>query len=332
MSDGLMNRREFIKRSFLSGATAALVLSGLNGWEDAEAATLQVGSLIDLTRCDGCEYRKIPACVEACREANKRYFPNPRKEDLKPYWPQKNYEDWSTKQNITNRLTPYNWTFVQKVEVEHKGNKTVVYIPRRCMHCDNPPCAKLCPFSAQEKKPEGPVIIDPEICFGGAKCREVCPWHIPQRQAGVGPYLKFAPKFAGGGVMYKCTLCYDRILQGKLPACVEACPRQAISFGPKEEMRREAHRRAGAIGGYIYGEKENGGTSTFYVSAVPFEAIHRALVAAGQQPAMPVGVPNFLDTPNGIGQAVLLAPVAGLLAAGVAVYKGMKYKEMKGGE
>lgn len=319
-----MNRREFLKRTAVAGIAGGIALAGLPKLKPALAANTQIGTMIDLTRCDGCAGQEIPACVAACREANRNLFPQPRPEDLKPYWPQKKFEDWSKKKELTDRLTPYNWTFVQKVEVEYQGRKVQVFIPRRCMHCDNPPCANLCPFGAQEKKPEGPVLIDPGICFGGAKCREVCPWHIPQRQAGVGLYLKVAPQFAGGGVMYKCNLCYDRITRGELPACVKACPRGAISFGPREEMRKKAHDRAATINGFIYGEKENGGTSTFYVSAVPFTVLHQALVTQQQNPTMPVEVENYLDTANGLAQGLMLAPVAGVLAAGLAVYKGMK--------
>ncbi|MGI6284523.1 4Fe-4S dicluster domain-containing protein [Neomoorella humiferrea] len=319
-----MNRREFLKRTVVAGIAGGIALTGLNKVETAWAATIAVGTMIDLTKCDGCTGKDLPACVAACRETNRDRFPRPRPEDIRPYWPQKKFEDWSQKQDVTNRLTPYNWTFVQKVEIEHQGKKATVFIPRRCMHCDNPPCANLCPFSAQEKTPEGPVLIDPNTCFGGAKCREVCPWHIPQRQAGVGLYLKVAPKFAGGGVMYKCDLCYNRIINGELPACVDACPKGAIEFGPKEEMRKKARARAAAINGYIYGEKENGGTSTFYVSAVPFTVLHRALMEQKQSPGLPVEVENYLETANGLAQGLLLAPVAGVLAAGLAVYKGMK--------
>ena len=43
------------------------------------------------------------------------------------------------------------------------------------VHYDNPPYAKVCPFSAQEKTSEDPVLIDEDLCFGGAKCRSVCP-------------------------------------------------------------------------------------------------------------------------------------------------------------
>lgn len=327
---GEISRREFIKRGIAAGVAGGVALSGI---KTAEAATGEpIGTLIDLTKCDGCKGQKVPACVTACRAENKDKFPEPI-ENIGDYWPQKKHEDWSDKRHLTNRLTPYNWTFVQNVKVQHNGKEVEVSIPRRCMHCDNPPCANLCPFSAQEKKPEGPVVIDPNICFGGAKCRSVCPWGIPARQAGVGLYLKVAPKFAGGGVMYKCDLCYDRISQGKLPACVEACPKGAIQFGPKKKMLKQAKEKAKAINGYIYGEKENGGTSTFYVSPVPFEKIHKQLMAqkAKQKnpkapgfPGMPVGVDNFLDTPNGVAAGMLIAPVAGAFAAGYAAVKTMK--------
>jgi Fe-S-cluster-containing dehydrogenase component len=291
--------------------------------------------MIDLTKCDGCKTLDIPACVTACREENQKRFPEPVKEIVN-YWPQKKKEDWSNKKGLTSRLTPYNWTFVQKAEVEHDGMVQTIYVPRRCTHCDNPPCANLCPFSVLHKMPEGPVVIDHDLCFGGAKCRTVCPWEIPSRQAGVGLYLKIAPKFAGGGVMYKCDHCYNRVKSEREPACVEACPRNAIIFGEKEKMRTLARRRATEINGYIYGERENGGTATFYVSPVPFEKIHATLVKqkATQRnpkapgfPGMPVDVENFTETANGIAWSMVVAPVAGVAAAA-----GAAYKTMKGGE
>lgn len=327
------SRREFFKRSLASGLAGGLVLTGMG--RQAAAGTRQVGSVIDLTRCDGCPDRKVPACVTACRDENSERFPKPV-EEIGNYWPQPKKEDWSDKKDLVTRLTPYNWTFVQKVTVKHDGKEYALAVPRRCMHCDNPPCAHLCPFGAQVKKPEGPVLINPDLCLGGAKCRDVCPWGIPARQAGVGIYLKIAPKFAGGGVMYKCDLCYRRLKVGKPPACVEACPREAIITGPREEMRALAHQRARAVGGHIYGEKENGGTSTLYVAPVPFELIHAALLKqkAAQPvpdapgfPGMRVGVGNYMDSANGIALGMAVAPVAGAVAAGYAAYRTMKGDE-----
>lgn len=328
-----LTRRQFLKRTLASGLAAGLVLSG--GPKRASAATSsRVATYYDLTRCDGCSGKKVPLCVGACREENKSKFPDPVPSDkIEYYWPNKKKEDWQGKKDLTSRLTPYNWTFVQKVSVEHGGNQVEVFIPRRCMHCDNPPCANLCPFGAQNKSPEGPVLINKDLCLGGAKCRDVCPWGIPARQAGVGLYMKIAPKYLGAGVMYKCDLCYDRIKRGGVPACVEACPKKAIVFGEVNSIREQALKRAGEIGGFLYGDKENGGTSTFYVSPVPFEKIDQELKAQRSRqpdpatpgfPLMTVGVGNFLDSANGVMAGVLVAPVAGAVAAGYAAYKTMK--------
>ena len=100
------------------------------------------------------------------------------------------------------------------------------------MHCDNPACATICPFSANHKHENGAVVIDQDLCFGGAKCKTVCPWEIPQRQSGVGIYLHVLPDYMGNGVMYKCDLCHERLGQGKQPGCIDACPRRRCSSGP----------------------------------------------------------------------------------------------------
>ncbi|HET6499017.1 MAG TPA: 4Fe-4S dicluster domain-containing protein, partial [Coriobacteriia bacterium] len=209
----------------------------------------------------------------------------------------------------------------------------IVNVPRKCMHCDNPPCAHLCPFSVQEKTPTGAVVINEDGCMGGAKCRDVCPWHIPQRQAGVGLYMKLAPGLIGGGVMYKCDMCADLVADGGQPACVSACPAGAQRFGSKEEMKRLAEERAAEIGGHIFGATENGGTATFYVSPVPFERIDEAIARRAAElpepmrtsvPAMAPGVENFLDTANGMALGYAIAPIAGVTAAVWAAAKVWK--------
>lgn len=326
-----ISRRTFLRRSLATGIAGGMVLSGADKIAHAtEKKEKAVGTLIDLTKCDGCKGQDVPLCVTACRQKNEENFPEPV-DNILDYWPQKKHEDWSDKRDAINRLTPYNWTFVQKVNVDGQE----INIPRRCMHCDNPPCVNLCPFGALDKKPEGVSRINPDLCFGGAKCRDVCPWGIPARQAGVGLYLKIAPKYVGGGLMYKCDLCYDRITKGQKPACVEACPQGAILYGNKEELRQLAYEKAEAIKGFVYGDKENGGTSTFYVSPVSFTKIDVQLknIKAQQAnpqapgfPTMPVGVGNFLDTANGLAKAVLLAPVATAFAAGFTAYKTMQGK------
>ncbi len=327
-----LSRRSFLKRSVAAGAVGAGILYGLKGRADAAGpGSVPMGSVIDLTRCDGCKGEAVPACVAACRAKNADRFPEPV-QPIMDYWPQKKHEDWSQQRDVINRLTPYNWTYVETVTVEVDGEAQEVSVPRRCMHCENPTCMNLCPFSAIEQHPSGMVEIHQSSCMGGAKCRDVCPWGIPQRQAGVGPYLNIAPQYLGGGAMFKCDGCVDLLEAGETPACAAACPRGAITFGPREEMRALAHRRAEEIGGYIYGETENGGTSTFYVSKVPFELIDAAIRKRKAEendtrpgrPGMPVGVGNKLDTPTGLALSMLIAPVAGVAAALAGAARVMK--------
>lgn len=327
-----MSRRTFLKRSVVAGTAGASILSGVDKIKASGFGSVEKGTVIDLTKCDGCKNEPIPLCVSACKVKNESRFPQPKKEDIQPYWPQKKFEDWSEKQELVDRLTPYNWTFIDHVQVEHNGSTEEVFVPRRCMHCDNPTCMNLCPFGAISKNSDGAVSIDEGFCMGGAKCRDVCPWDIPQRQAGVGLYLNLVPELAGGGVMYKCDFCADLLGEGKEPACKTACSKNAISFGNKDEMREWAYERAAEIGGYVYGDKENGGTSTFYVSKVPFEKIDAAIkqdkLKKGDKsqgrPTMEVEIENELDSYSGMMKSAMIAPVAGAVVAGVVAYRTMK--------
>lgn len=318
-----ISRRSFFRRTAAAGAAGAIIMT--KGAASASANPGQaMATVIDLTRCDGCANHKTPLCVVACQTKNQARFPEPVK-PLMDYWPRKGFEDWSDKKGLRDRLTPYNWLYVQKVTINGK----TVYAPRRCMHCDEPTCAYLCPFGVIAKHGDGSVIIDPDGCFGGAKCRDVCPWGIPMRQAGVGIYLKLAPKLGGGGVMYKCDMCHDLVQQGKNPSCVTACPQQAMAFGDRTAMKQLAESRSKEISGYVYGVSENGGTSTYYVSPVSFAEIDRALreqkVVDGKpgRAGMPVKVDNKVDQLDSWAAGVILAPVAAVFAAGRAAYKSL---------
>lgn len=309
---------KFSRRSFLAGlaaATAATVVP--KGRAQAALADDSYATLIDLTRCDGCPGKDTPACVSACRRHNASRFPEPDPAMLKDYWPQKSHEDWSGRRELTERLTPYNWLFVQKVTVEVDGQPQELTIPRRCMHCDNPPCVKLCPFGTAKKDKDGPVHIDPSLCFGGAKCRTVCPWDVPQRQAGVGVYTYLDPAPVGGGVMYKCDLCRDDLARGEKPACMTACPQGAMHIGHRQDILRQAEALAVSYSGHLYGKTEHGGTATLYVSKVPFDQIDAALrQGADSAKVMRLHNPeNALEKQSTLAKAALLAPVAGVVGA-----------------
>jgi len=324
-----ISRRSFFKK--VGAAAAVGSATGIAIAKPALAATAdeQMGILVDLTKCDGCPDVPVPRCVTSCQKENEARYPEPKDEDVKDYWPQTKHEDWRSKRNLKTTLTPYNWTYVQKINVEHEGKNHTLNIQRRCMHCDTPTCGAICPFGAIEKDSKGAISIHDDGCMGGAKCRTVCPWHIPQRQAGVGIYLKLMPKLAGGGVMYKCDLCAPRLAKGQAPACVEACQsrpgrKAPLTFGPRKEMLSLARFRAREIGGYVYGDDENGGTGTFYVSPVPYEKIDGALKKREKERFFFPKDPNPLKNPNLWAEATLVAPIAAVAGAVMAGARALK--------
>lgn len=284
-----------------------------------------IGSIIDLGLCDGCKSYDMPMCVKACRTKNESIFPQPI-ENIPDYFPRKGYEDHSKNKNDISYLSPYNFTYIQEAKVDDK----TVFIPRRCMHCDDPTCQKTCPFGVIHKEKNGAVIIDYNGCMGGSKCKEVCPWHIPQRQAGVGIYLKIAPMFAGGGVMYKCDSCADLLAKNERPVCETSCPKNAILFMDKDEALKIAKEKAKIYasnskysGTFIYGDKQNGGTSTFYVSPVPFEKIQNAIKEdiknapkAKKQKItnLNVNINNKLNDSSSLVTSILFMPLLGIIA------------------
>ena len=327
-----ISRRGLFKLSagLLAGATGIATLP-----KQVLAAPLQgkLATLIDLSLCDGCADKPQPACITSCKQTKNPTIPVPVDPIPSPF-PTNIIEDWSKKQGVDNRLTPYNRIFVQKAQATVNGQEKTISIPRRCMHCDNPACATIGPFSANTKDKSGAVVIDQDLCFGGAKCKNVCPWQIPQRQSGVGIYLKVAKEFMGNGVMYKCDLCIDRLNQGKQPSCVETCPKKAMIIGPRDQIFAEAEKRAQAIGGHMFGKQENGGTSTLYVSPVPFKELEQNLSPASVsadpkkgQPMLKPGVKRKMAESDGMGKAVLAAPAIGLVAGLVGAFSKLSQRK-----
>ena len=84
-----------------------------------------------------------------------------------------------------------------------------------------------CPSGAVLRREDGLVLIDPGKCTGCGACRDACPYGVIYMNAEL-------------HVAQKCTGCAHLLDHGeKLPRCVEACPTEAISFGPEEELKDE---------------------------------------------------------------------------------------------
>lgn len=133
-----------------------------------------------------------------------------------------------------------------------------------CRHCLEPACVSVCPVGAMIKTPEGPVIYDKSRCMGCRYCMMACPFGIPR-------YEWDTPNPA----VRKCTLCYERLQDGQIPACVESCPEQALLFGEREDLLALARERIGESPDrylpQVFGETESGGTSVMYLSNVPLD-------------------------------------------------------------
>ena len=305
-----LSRRSFIKAGLATaGAVAA---SGIPAPRRVQGAEGELCTLLDLSKCIACG-----ECVEACREINANKFPRPEgpMPDMLPRG-RVAIADWSSeeKQAVDDRLTPYNWLFIQSAYGEYNGEEFEINIPRRCMHCRNAPCSNLCPFGAAFTQDNGIVRIHPDVCMGGAKCKAVCPWHIPERQSGVGLHLDLLPQYAGNGVMYKCDRCYNRIQAGELPACIEVCPEEVQEIGPRNEILETARQLARSMDGFIYGDAENGGTNTIYVSPVPFDVLNQAIEKGPGSPHVKP-VPDAMASANNVALALVIAPLAGAAGA-----------------
>lgn len=207
--------------------------------------------LTDVTKCTGCE-----SCVVACQQAN----------DLPAEKP------WRWVREIDD-LSSARWTTIRAVPKD-EGTR---YVRRQCRHCLDPECVSVCIVGALKKTPEGPVTYDRDICIGCRYCLIACPWEIPRYSwEDTVPYVQ------------KCDFCYQRVVHGKIPACVEACPTQATIFGERDELLAEAHRRIAAEPGRyvnkVWGETELGGTSVLYISDVDLNLTDLEVGISSDQP------------------------------------------------
>ena len=176
--------------------------------------------LVDLNRCVGCQ-----TCTAACKQ--------------------------------TNATAPgVQWRRVLDMESGSYPEVRRTFVPVGCMHCEDPPCADVCPTLATQQRDDGIVTIDYDLCIGCAYCIVACPYQARSRvdypnQAYPGrPRMKHEQRtehFERRRVAQKCTFCVDRIDYGlangltpgvdpdATPGCVNACIADALVFGDLEQ-------------------------------------------------------------------------------------------------
>lgn len=238
-----MDRRDFLITLGAAGATAA-------GAGDARASGGRhapenpYGVLVDTTRCIGC--RK---CEWACNQSNNL-----------PVQPLAEFEDKSVFAQ-PRRPDSGHYTVVNQID-EDDGRPAWVKV--QCMHCQDPACVSACLVSAFSKNEDGSVRYDSWRCMGCRYCMVSCPFQIPA-------YEYDNPL---DPVVRKCTFCFERLDAGRVPACVEICPVECLTFGRRDELIALAHDRIASHPDryidHVYGEHEVGGTSWLYLSDRPF--------------------------------------------------------------
>ena len=159
---------------------------------------VQYGFFIDTTKCTGCK-----TCHVTCKDDN----------DL----------PLGVKWRRVYEYAGGNWS--KNADGSFKNSVFSYYTSIGCNHCSHPVCVKACPTGACHKRQkDGLVHIDQSVCIGCRSCERACPYDAPQFDS-------------NRGVMTKCDGCYDRIAEGRKPACVESCTMRALDFGPIDELR-----------------------------------------------------------------------------------------------
>ena len=207
------------------------------------------GMVVDLDRCTGCQ-----ACVVACQAENNLPI--------------------NTKDFFQQRRA-YEWIRIERYWEGEFPNVKARFIPIMCQHCENAPCEPVCPVFATYHNDEGQNVQIYNRCVGTRYCANNCPyqvrffnWWEPVWDPRLRNHLNPDVTVRSRGIMEKCSFCVQRIRRGEvtverqgrepltgetitasdrflnykrmkegnfLPACVQACPTNALQFGDQAD-------------------------------------------------------------------------------------------------
>lgn len=242
------------------------------------------GMSVDLTSCVGCG-----ACQVACVAENN--VPIVGKTEV-------------------NRHHEMTWLRIDRYYYGDVETPNVVYQPMMCQHCDNAPCENVCPVAATNHSSEGLNQMAYNRCVGTRYCANNCPYKVrrfnwfdytaadtfPSNEND--PFNEDIPYYADNltrmvlnpdvtvrsrGVIEKCSMCVQRIQEGKLTAkrenrtlkdgdirtaCQTACPTGAIIFGDMNNHDSELNHLLEDPKNYIALEETNVRSSIGYMMKV----------------------------------------------------------------
>ena len=195
------------------------------------------GMVIDLKRCVGCD-----ACTIACRQAK------------------------ATSKGVL-------FAKVFKYERGKYPHARLGFLPVLCMHCAEPPCEKVCPTGATEKRRDGMVVVDAEKCIGCKYCIIACPYgarnafrvRLSYFEEQKTPFEVERERDHILGTAEKCDFCVERVGEGKEPACVTACTGEARFFGDLNDKESEVARLIAEKGGFQLNPELGTDPSVYYL-------------------------------------------------------------------
>ena len=212
-------------------------------------ATHRWAMSVDLNSCTGCA-----ACVVACNAENNIPVVGP---------------------DLVRRGREMQWIRIDRFEEKvAPGASDVRFVPMMCQHCGDAPCEMVCPVYATYHSPEGLNAQVYNRCVGTRYCSNNCPYKVrafnwfdysaPEKTTFAFPeplnwQLNPDVTVRSKGVMEKCTMCIQRILEGKgnakdegrpvrdgeiQTACAQSCPTRAITFGDLADPETAVHQKS----------------------------------------------------------------------------------------
>lgn len=198
---------------------------------------------IDLNRCFGCQ-----TCAIACKVANNL-----------------------PKNLLYNRVLTVGGASMDCAAGQYP-NCELGYLPMQCQHCENPACVDVCPTGASQRREDGIVWIDGEMCIGCKSCMTACPYEGVRTYADGEPeyYLdmavgEFDAPVHKDGIVEKCTFCYNLVDRGEVPACMQLCPGRARFWGDLDDPESEVSKYLASHEGHLLQEEDGTAPKIYYI-------------------------------------------------------------------
>lgn len=207
--------------------------------------------LVDTSKCQGCR-----GCQVACKQWNglpaqkTEFFEGP--ENTNP-----------------GKLSARTWNHVIFFPIDRSDAARPLWtiMHKKCYHCADANCLNVCPEKAIYKK-DGWTVIDQDKCIGCGACVNACVYHVPELSE-VNYTNDAGQKILKKDKSHKCNAC--TLNEREIPACVAVCPSDALRFGYRQDLIKQAHARVKALkaegfpNANIYGLDQFGGLGVITV-------------------------------------------------------------------